>query len=163
MNIILKKNRLYFNNYKLRCSIGKRGITLNKREGDEKTPRGSFSLKSIFYRKDRILKINSVLIKKKIKRDFGWCDEPNSKFYNKLINFPFKDSAEKLWIKQNIYDVIIVINYNLKPTIKHKGSAIFLHIAKKNYPSTKGCIAVSKKDMMLLISVIDHKTKLIID
>ena len=93
----------------------------------------------------------------------GGAYNPNSKFYNKLIKFPYNFRAEKLWLSENIYDVIIIINYNTKPVIKKKGSAIFLHIAKKNYPSTKGCIAVSKKDMMLLISVIDHKTKLIID
>ena len=90
----------------------------------------------------------------------GWCDDTNSRFYNKLIKFPFNFRAEKLWLRKNIYDVIIIINYNINPTIKGKGSAIFLHIAKKNYIPTKGCIAISKQDMSLLIGVIDKKTKL---
>ena len=93
----------------------------------------------------------------------GWCDDSNSRNYNKLIKFPFNCSAEKLWLKENIYDVIIIINYNIKPTIKKRGSAIFMHIAKKNYTATRGCIALKKRDMILLIKKIDNKTKIIIN
>ena len=85
----------------------------------------------------------------------GWCDDTESKRYNL--------SAEKLWLKENIYDVIIVINYNLRPIIKNKGSAIFLHIAKKNYKPTKGCIAIAKKDIILLAGKINKKTKIIVN
>ena len=77
-----------------------------------------------------------------------------------MIKFPFRLSAEKLWLKDNIYDVIIVINYNLRPVIQNKGSAIFLHIAKKNYKSTKGCIAISRKDIIFLSSKVNSKTKI---
>ena len=90
----------------------------------------------------------------------GLWDDPTSKHYNKLIKFPFHFKAEKFWLKENIYDVIIIINYNMKPILKKKGSAIFIHIAKKNYSSTRGCVAISKKDMNLLISRISSKTKL---
>ena len=93
----------------------------------------------------------------------GWCDEPKSKYYNKKINFPFNFSAEKLWLNENIYDVIIVINYNLKPVIKNKGSAIFMHISKKNYQPTKGCIALKKKDIIYLAKIINRNTKIIIN
>ena len=90
----------------------------------------------------------------------GWCDDSSSKFYNKLIKFPFLYNAEKLWLTENIYDVVVVINYNINPVAKKKGSAIFLHIAKKNYTPTRGCVAISKKDMKLLVSKINVKTKL---
>jgi L,D-peptidoglycan transpeptidase YkuD (ErfK/YbiS/YcfS/YnhG family) len=162
MYIRLKNKFLYFNNYKLRCAVGKRGITHRKKEGDKKTPKGNFTFKCIFYRKDRGKIPKSKLKKIIIRKNMGWCDDKNSKFYNKLINFPFKCNAEKLWLKKNIYDVIIVINYNLRPVIKNKGSAIFLHIANKNYSDTKGCIAISKKDMILLIKNIKKKTRLLI-
>jgi len=162
MNIKLKNKFLYFSKYKIKCAIGKRGITSKKMEGDEKTPKGIFTLKSIFYRKDRVLEIKSSLKKHIIKKNMGWCDDFGSKQYNKIIKFPFDFSAEKLWLKKNIYDVIIVINYNTKPIIKKMGSAIFLHIAKKNYKSTKGCIAISKRDIILLASKISDKTKIII-
>ena len=160
MNIKLKNKFLYFNKYKIKCSIGKRGITIKKLEGDNKTPAGVFKFKSLMYRQDRIPKIKSRLKKIIIKKNMGWCDDSNSKHYNKLIKFPFNLRAERLWLNKNIYDVIIVINFNMKPIIKKRGSAIFLHIAKKNYMSTRGCIAISKKNMKLLISKIDIKTKL---
>ncbi len=163
MNIKLKKNFLYFNKYKIKCSIGKRGITARKIEGDCKTPRGVFGFRSLFYRKDRILKIKSSLKKIIIKRNMGWCDDPKSKKYNKMIKFPFNYRAEKLWLKENIYDVIVVINYNLKPVIRNRGSAIFLHIANRNHTSTKGCVAIAKKDMLFLINKINTKTKIIIN
>ena len=106
MNIKLKNKFLYFNEYRIKCSIGKRGITARKIEGDCKTPRGIFGFRTLFYRKDRILKIKSSLKKIIIKKNMGWCDDPKSKNYNKMIKFPFNCSAEKLWLKKNIYDII---------------------------------------------------------
>jgi L,D-peptidoglycan transpeptidase YkuD (ErfK/YbiS/YcfS/YnhG family) len=160
MNIKLKKKFLYFEHYRVKCAIGKRGITYKKKEGDKKTPSGVFKFNSIFYRKDRVPEIKTSLQKIAIKKNMGWCDDINSNFYNKLIKFPFNYGAEKLWLRDNIYDVIIIINYNIRPVVKKKGSAIFLHIAKKKYTPTRGCIAISKKDMNLLISKINIKTKL---
>jgi len=160
MNIKLKNKFLYFDKYKIKCAIGKRGITDKKLEGDNKTPAGIFNFNSILYRKDRITKIRANLPKFIIKKNMGWCDDPNSRLYNKLIKFPFNFKAEKLWLNENIYDIIIIINYNTKPIVKKKGSAVFLHIAKKNYTGTRGCLAISKKNMLLLISKIHIKTKL---
>ena len=162
MNIKLKGKYLYYLNYKIKCVIGKNGTTKNKQEGDLKTPKGIFKLKKIFYRKDRIKYIKTLLKKKYIKKNIGWCDDPASKYYNREIKFPFKSSAEKFWRKDNIYDVIIVLNFNSNPIIKNKGSAIFLHICKKNYAPTKGCIAIKKKDMITLLINIKKNTKLII-
>ena len=160
MNIELKNKFLYFQKYKLRCSIGKRGISINKKEGDKKTPKGEFKLKYILYRKDRIFDLKTRLKKIVIKKRMGWCDDPNSNYYNKIINFPSKYSAEKLWKKENVYDIIIVIDYNLNPVIKNKGSAIFIHIAKRKYQPTNGCIAVSKKNIRLIANAINKKTKI---
>ena len=160
MNIELKNKFLYFQKYKLRCSIGKRGISINKKEGDKKTPKGKFKLKYILYRKDRIPNLKTELKKIEIKKKMAWCDDPISKHYNKIVNYPFRYSIEKLWRKDNIYDVIIIIDYNLNPVIKNKGSAIFLHIAKQGYKPTNGCIAVSKKNIKLIAFEINKKTKL---
>ena len=160
MNIKLVNKFLYFNKYKIKCAIGKRGITGKKVEGDNKTPSGLFKFNTIFYRKDRVRKFKTSLPKIVINKSMGWCDDSSSKFYNKLIKLPFGFRAEKLWLRKNIYDIIVTISYNTKPIIKKKGSAIFLHISKKNYAPTKGCIAISKKNMNLLISKIDTKTKL---
>ena len=160
MNIKLKNKFLYFDQYKVKCAIGKRGITRKKSEGDNKTPSGIFKFDSIFYRKDRIKKIKTSLQKNIIKKNMGWCDDSNSKYYNKLIKFPFIFKAEKLWLRENIYDSVLIINYNTKHIVIQKGSAIFLHIAKRYYTPTRGCVAISKRDMNLLISKINTKTKL---
>ena len=162
MHFVLKKKYLYFSNYKLKCSIGKRGIKKNKNEGDKATPRGTYALKSVFYRKDRVKKFKCKIKTISIKKNMGWCDDPSSLKYNKLVKLPFNFSAEKLYIKKNIYDYLIVINYNMFPVRKHKGSAIFLHIATKNYKSTEGCLAVSKKDMIKVINCLNKKSKITI-
>ena len=88
----------------------------------------------------------------------GWCNDPKSKKYNKLIYFPFKHSAEKLYRRENIYDIILVLNFNMNPVKKNKGSAIFIHVAKKSYQSTQGCIALSKSDLIKLLKSIKKNT-----
>ena len=158
MDIILKKKFIYFRDYKAKCAIGKRGITNNKIEGDKCTPRGRFKLKYVFYRKERIKNIRSRLKIIPIKKNFGWCDDIKSKSYNKFIKLPSKFKYEKLFLRENIYDIVVVLNYNLNPVKKNKGSAIFLHVAKKNYSPTLGCVAVSKKDLKYLISIIKKET-----
>jgi L,D-peptidoglycan transpeptidase YkuD (ErfK/YbiS/YcfS/YnhG family) len=158
MHIYIKNKKLFLDHYKIKCSIGKRGIGTKKREGDKITPKGKFKIKSILYRKDRISNFKSKIRKLSIQKNMGWCDDPDSKHYNKLIKFPFKYSAEKLYRNDNTYDIILVLNYNLNPIRKRKGSAIFIHIAKKNYKKTLGCIAVSKKDLKKIIKKINKTT-----
>jgi len=158
MHIFIKNKKLFLDHYKIKCSIGKRGIGTKKREGDKITPKGKFKIKSILYRKDRISNFKSKIRKLSIQKNMGWCDDPDSKHYNKLIKFPFKYSAEKLYKNDNTYDIILVLNYNLNPIRKRKGSAIFIHIAKKNYKKTLGCIAVSKKDLKKIIKKINKTT-----
>ena len=88
----------------------------------------------------------------------GWCDDPNSKKYNKLIKLPSDFSHEKIYRKENIYDIVIVLNYNMNPIVKNKGSAIFIHIAKKNYKKTEGCIAVKKNHLLKILKLIKKNT-----
>ena len=158
MDIILKNKFVYYKDYKAKCSIGKRGFTSNKKEGDKRTPKGRFKIKYILYRKDRIHNIDTKLKLVPIRKDYGWCDDPNSNYYNKLVKLPFKFSTEKLYLSNSTYDIIVVIDYNLNPVKKNKGSAIFLHVAKKNYSPTLGCVALSKKDLKYLLSIIKKNT-----
>ena len=160
MNIKIKKHLLLYKDYKLKCAIGKSGITSFKKEGDFSTPKGTFKLGKLYYRKDRIETLKYNLKKKIIKKNMGWCDDSRSRKYNKEINLPTKFRAEKLYRKDKIYDLFINIEYNYKPTKKNKGSAIFLHLANKKYRPTKGCIAISKKDFLKLISSIKKNTKI---
>ena len=158
MHILIKNKKLSIDSYKVKCAIGKRGIKIKKREGDLITPKGIFKIKYILYRKDRISNFKSKIKKIIIHKNLGWCDDPKSKEYNKLIKFPFSYSAEKLYKKDNIYDIVIVLNYNMNPIKINKGSAIFIHVAKKNYKNTEGCIAVKKKDLIKIIKLINSKT-----
>jgi len=163
MNIIIKKKYLLYKDYKFKCSIGKSGVKSLKKEGDLATPKGLYKLGQLYYRKDRIKSIKSKIKKKVIKRNMGWCDDINSKKYNKEIIFPYKYRAEKLYRNDNIYDILINIRYNQYRVVKGKGSAIFLHITKKKYTPTKGCVAILKKDFLKLISLINKKTKIYIN
>ena len=158
MHIFIKKKKLILDKYRIKCAIGKRGIGNKKREGDKITPKGKFKIKTILYRKDRVSSFKSKITKLSIKKDMGWCDDAKSKKYNKLIGLPFKGSAEKLYRKDNTYDIILVLNYNLNPIRKGKGSAIFIHVARKNYRNTLGCIAVSKKNLKKIIKKSNKST-----
>ena len=160
MIIINKSGYLKFKNLKFKCSLGKSGIGEKKIEGDNITPKGTYQIKRVYYRKDRVKKIKAKIKLFEIKKNFGWCDQPDSKFYNRLIDLPNKLSHEKLYRKDNIYDVIIVLNYNMNPTIQYKGSAIFIHVARRKFPPTKGCVAISKKNLLYLIEKISKKTKI---
>ena len=133
MHIFIKNKKLFIDHYTVKCSIGKRGIGTKKKEGDKITPKGRFKITSIMYRKDRVLNLKTKLSKLPINKNMGWCDDPKAKKYNRLIQFPFRYSAEKLYKRNSIYDIILVLNYNTNPIRKNKGSAIFIHVAKRNY------------------------------
>ena len=161
MPIILKnKETLQYKNFYFKCVIGKKGITLNKKEGDEKTPRGLFRIDKLYFRKDRIKKINTKIKLIPIRKNMGWCDDvTNTKKYNRQIKISKKIKHEKMYRKDSNYDLVIPIKYNfLKPKLG-KGSAIFLHITK-DYKPTAGCIAISKNDFLILLRLINKKTKI---
>ena len=163
MIIINKSGYLKYNNLKFRCALGKAGVESRKQEGDNVTPKGTFKIVKIYYRSDRIKKISSRFRPIKITKNMGWCDDPNSKNYNQLIKLPTKYGHEKLHKKNNVYDLIVVLNYNMNPIIKNKGSAIFIHVANKKYKKTAGCIALKKIHLLNLIKKIKKKTKVIIN
>ena len=163
MHITINKKFLTFNNYKAKCALGKRGIGFKRKEGDLITPKGTFKIKYILYRKDRVKRIQSKLKKIKIKKDMGWCDDSKSNYYNKLIKLPSKYTYEKLYKSENIYDIILVLNFNMNPVLKKKGSAIFIHVARKNFAKTEGCVAIKKTYLLKIIKEIKTSTKVKIE
>ena len=160
MIIVKKSGYLKYKNLKFRCALGRAGIKKKEKEGDNVTPKGIFKIIKMYYRPDKIKNIKTNIKKIKIKKNIGWCDDPSSRFYNQQINLPSKFSYEKLYRNDNLYDLILVLNYNTNPIIENKGSAIFVHIAKKSYTKTKGCIALKKKHLIELISIIKKNTKI---
>ena len=161
MTIILKnKVTLHFDDFVFKCSIGKNGLSRSKIEGDKKTPTGSYTLGNLMYRKDRNPKPLTKLKCIPIKKDMGWCDDIKSKkYYNKLINIRKNLRHEKLYRRDYKYDFLVPINYNTRNTKIGAGSAIFIHLTKK-YNPTAGCIALQKKDFLILLKLIKKNTKI---
>ena len=161
MIIYLKnKHTLKIDDFHIKCSIGKNGLSRHKVEGDEKTPIGQFKLEHLYYRKDRINKPQTLLKKIKIKKSMGWCDDVNHpKMYNKLIKIKKKIKHEKLSRKDNKYDLLIPIKYNFKKPKVGLGSCIFIHLTE-NFKPTAGCISLKKKDFLIMLKLIDKNTQI---
>ena len=153
------KDTLIVGDFKFKCRIGKKGLKKDKIEGDNSTPKGIFSLGALYYRKDRVKKPLVDLKIVKIKSNMGWCNDTNHKLYNKEIIIKKNLRYEKLYRKDNKYNYLIAVNYNTKKVIPNKGSAIFIHLTN-NYKPTSGCIALKEKDFLILLKLINKKTKI---
>ena len=153
------KDTLIIDDFKLKCCIGKRGVKSKKKEGDLATPRGVFKLGPVYYRNDRVPKPVTKLKCYKIKKNMGWCNDVNSKYYNRKIIIKKNIKHEKMFRKDYKYDYVILINYNYQNPISNKGSAIFLHLTN-NYKPTLGCIALKKKDLLILLKIAKINTKI---
>ncbi|MBC8304729.1 MAG: L,D-transpeptidase family protein [Pelagibacterales bacterium] len=155
------KDKLIIDDFILKCCIGKNGVKKQKIEGDNSTPKGIFTIGTFYYRKDRVIKPFTNLKTKIIKPNIGWCNDSKKKSYNKEIKIKKLVRCEKLFRKDHMYDYLIVINYNTTKIIPNKGSAIFIHLTK-NYHPTAGCIALKKQDFIILLKLINNKTKIVI-
>ena len=161
MPILVKnKHTLLIDEFKFRCCIGKKSTTINKKEGDKKTPKGTFEIENLYFRKDRIKKPETSLKCVEIKENMGWCDDIyHPKKYNKLVEIDKNIKCEKLKRKDYKYDLLIPIKYNFKKPVVGKGSCIFIHLTK-DYKPTAGCIALKKKDFLIMLRLIKKKTKI---
>ena len=154
------KHTLQIDDFNFKCSIGKNGLTTKKIEGDKKTPKGIFNIENLYFRKDRIDKPETLLKCIDIKEKMGWCDDIKSaQNYNKLIKIDKKIKHEKLKRKDHKYDLLIPIKYNFNKIKVGYGSCIFIHLTK-DYKPTAGCISLSKKDFLIMIKLINKKTKI---
>ena len=163
MNLLVKNNHLFIENRMYRCAIGRNGLTDDKLEGDLCTPIGLFYFNKIYYRADRLGEINFLIDSATIKENDGWCDDKRNSLYNQYIRFPFAGSAEHLYRKDNIYDIICVMNYNTSPVIAGKGSAIFLHVAQPKFTGTEGCVAVEKNILLEIATNISKNSTITIE
>ncbi len=161
MEIILKnKHTLQIDDFLFKCCVGKNGLTNKKNEGDKKTPKGIFGLERLYFRKDRIKKPETSLKCLKINQNMGWChDLSYPKKYNRLITINNRMKCEKLKRQDYKYDLLIAVKYNFKNPVIGFGSAIFIHITR-DYKPTAGCIALSKKDFLIMLKLINKNTKL---
>ena len=161
MTIFIKnKYTLQVDKFFFKCCIGKKGFTKKKIEGDKKTPKGTYKIGDLYYRKDRIKKPDTKLKCIAIKKKMGWSNDSNYiKKYNKLIDINDNISHEKLKRKDYKYDLLVPVKYNYIKTISGRGSCIFMHLTK-NYQPTAGCIGLRKKDFLIMLKLINKKTKI---
>ena len=161
MTILVKnKHTLQIDEFKFKCCIGKNGTTANKKEGDKKTPKGTFEIQHLYFRKDRKQKPPTLLKCIEIKKNMGWCDDIRfPKKYNKLCKIEKNIRSEKLTRKDNKYDLLIPIKYNFKRPISGRGSCIFIHLTK-DYKPTAGCVALREKDFLIMLKLIRKNSKI---
>ncbi len=133
------------------AAIGRSGRSVLKREGDGATPVAAMKLLYGFIRGDRIRSLPTPLPMRRIRKDMLWCDQPESANYNRLVKAPFKPSHEEMLRGDGLYDVCLVLDWNVRSRRRNRGSAIFFHLIKPGYEPTAGCIAVSLRDMRRLI------------
>jgi len=82
----------------------------------------------------------------------GWCDDPSSPDYNRMVRLPHEGSSEELWRQDGLYDLIGVLGWNDAPVQRSRGSAIFLHVARPDYAPTEGCIALALGDLERILA-----------
>ena len=153
------KDKLIISSFVFKCSIGKNGLKKNKIEGDKSTPLGTFQLGDLYWRPDRVKKPETSLKCIPITKNMKWCNDENSKFYNKEFTKNIDIRHEKLFRRDYKYNYFILIRYNYKKVVKGKGSAIFIHLTK-NYKKTDGCVALKEKDFLILAKIINKKDKI---
>jgi L,D-peptidoglycan transpeptidase YkuD (ErfK/YbiS/YcfS/YnhG family) len=158
--IYIQNETLVFLGKTYACAIGKAGFSVDKKEGDNCTPVGTFSLREVWYRADKMPPPKTELPLRIITQNDGWCDDVSHTDYNIHVTLPHPARHEKLWRDDNLYDVVVVIGYNDSPPLAGKGSAIFMHIAKPNYEGTEGCIALAQQDLLDIVSFLSINTRI---
>lgn len=143
-----------------RCVLGAGGVREDKVEGDGATPAGEYPLRHIYYRNDRLVLPKVGLPARPINEHDGWCDDPRSPSYNRLVRVPNEWSHEKMWREDGLYDLVVVVGYNDDPPEGEWGSAIFLHIARDDMNPTRGCVALTRDDLIELVALIDRDTRI---
>ena len=135
-----------------RCTLGRGGVTTDKREGDGATPAGAYPLRQLLYRPDRLAPPTNALPTSPLRPRDGWCDDPGHSAYNRPVTLPLDASAESMWRDDHLYDLVVVLGYNDDPVVSDLGSAIFLHVASPEYSPTEGCSALAKEDFLTVLA-----------
>jgi len=144
------------------CSLGRSGTSHLKREGDGASPKGSWRLRRLFYRADRLPPPRSRLGARVMRGDDGWCETVGDRNYNRLVKIPYATSHETMQRSDHLYDIVIETSHNERPRVQGHGSAVFFHLRQPDGGPTAGCIAVSLRDMRIILQHVGPKTRLVI-
>lgn len=157
-----RNGRLNWSAGAARAAVGRAGVSANKKEGDGATPAGTFPLISAFYRADRMPPPVSRLPLHVLSPSDAWVDDPSDPNYNRLASLPYGASAEPMWLDDVLYDLLVVIGYNVAPVVAGAGSAVFLHIARPDFAPTAGCIAVAREVLVGLMPLLGQSSTITI-
>jgi L,D-peptidoglycan transpeptidase YkuD (ErfK/YbiS/YcfS/YnhG family) len=146
-----------------RAAIGPGGIAVKGGEGDGITPRGSWPVREIFYRADRVARPRTSLPVRAMEKNDGWCDAPDDVHYNRLVKLPYPASHETMWRDDPLYDLVVVLGFNDDPVVPGKGSAIFLHLARDGYAPTHGCVALTYDDALAAIEQLQPGDQVVVE
>lgn len=160
--LVISSDSLQWRGQRFACALGRSGVRANKVEGDGASPSGNFALRRVLYRPDRLPPPRTAMPVTALNPHDGWCDDPADRLYNQQIRQPYAASFEMLWRTDEVYDVIVVLGHNDSPAVPGKGSAIFMHVATRDYASTAGCVALARKDLLAILEDCDPRARLVI-
>ena len=143
-------------------ALGRGGIRANKREGDGGTPRGTFRLRRLWWRADRMARPMTHLPVRPIRSGDGWCEDPRDRHYNQPIRLKPDHPGDRLKRADHLYDLIIELDHNIRPRIAGRGSAVFVHVARPGFAPTAGCVALKADVLRRLIARIGPHTRIVI-
>jgi L,D-peptidoglycan transpeptidase YkuD (ErfK/YbiS/YcfS/YnhG family) len=146
----------------LPCAIGRSGVSHLKREGDGATPAGRLRLLSLYVRPDRIVGPHAGVPVRAMRRNDGWCEDPRHGRYNCPIRLPSAAGHETMWRDDRLYDIVGVLDWNMSPRIRGRGSAIFLHLCREKFGPTAGCIALRRGDLMRLLAAAGRRPEFLV-
>ncbi len=146
---------LNWNGHIFSCALGRNGVTSDKWESDGCTPAGTYALRKVLYRQDRVTNLKTVLPTHPIRKSDGWCDDPEHSFYNMLVQLPVAASHEKLWREDPCYDIVVALGHNDAPIVPYRGSAIFMHVAAADHRPTEGCVALDLQSITTILAGCD--------
>src|SRR5712671_810244 len=146
----------------LPVALGRGGIRANKREGDGGTPRGTFRLRRLWWRADRLTRPLTQLPVRRIRGDDGWCEDPRDRHYNRPIRLRPDHPGDRLKRADHLYDLIIELDHNTRPRITGRGSAVFVHVARPAFAPTAGCVALKADALRRLIARIGPHTRIVV-
>ena len=147
-DLVLTPTGLRFMGRRFPCSIGRRGVTVTKREGDGCTPAGEHRIVGGFYRPDRLARSQVPDWLAPIGPRDLWSDDVRDPDYNQHVTAPHGFSHEHLRRADPLYDLVLVTNWNWPDAVPGRGSAIFLHAWRKPGHPTAGCIAFAMPDLL---------------
>ena len=153
-----RRGRIRGGGLDLPCALGRSGIGHRKREGDGGTPAGRARVIALYYRADRLRYPGTLIVVQRLRRNSGWCDDPASRLYNRPVQLPHSGSHELMWRDDALYDVVLDLAFNRRPVVRGRGSAIFLHVAGPGLAPTEGCVAVERRRIARLVSIIGRRT-----